>query len=214
MHFESLSVPAVAGLRRRLRSLNDDVASLLRVALHPRARVMLTAARIDLSAAERCVDSDPDAMERENLDTWLSLIKARLQLVGGAITQFGANAVPASANDGSCSDAGVRLFQPPSLQALRVRHAIACVRAARLWADRRRPANETLAETIRRLQDIGRQLTSENLDDRPAVIQLLDSSLEAAERQLEVEGRPEGLQVRTEGRQLRASSQPRRARSA
>jgi hypothetical protein len=82
------------------------------------------------------------------------------------------------------------MLPPPAIHGVRVRHGVACVRAARLWADRQRPASDTLAEAIRRLQDIEKQLGDARFDGRPSVVRLIEASLAVAEQHIDALQRP------------------------
>jgi hypothetical protein len=106
MQLERPPVPTLAGLRTHLDSLNEELTKLLRVARHPRTQMILTAARIDLRTAEWRLDAHPDSIERENLDIWLELVNARLDLVSDATTRAGAYAVP-QADVNSCHARGL-----------------------------------------------------------------------------------------------------------
>ena len=95
MQLDRTPSPSVSGLRSRLYSLDNELTGLLLQAVHPRARVMLFAARIDLRTAQMRLDARPDTIERENLATWFEMVAARLQLVSRSLALFGADAAPA-----------------------------------------------------------------------------------------------------------------------
>src|SRR5829696_3026649 len=71
-----------------------------------------------------------------------------------------------------------------AIHALRIRHGVACVTAARLWADRSVATGDPLAESIRRLEEVAYHLADERIENRPHVLLLIESSLAVAEQHL------------------------------